>query len=340
MVTQKPTVSQFFTFGPMFFTSFHVLCSVCPVVFQRYHYKQIYRVYMNLWPLKVADQQGLKEIKYLFIKGSCSVIFYALMASIISIAYLPLRGLDFDRSIWPAIAALKLLKDGPQSLIYAVIFMNYGLVFAKAYYLAIYGMHLMHMCTLYAIQNILLRRRIDCINNDNEDISPLVLIDDRKYQERVKRELKECIKLDIKLKRFSTSLIDYFKWVMIMHVGNAIIILSMLYYVNLFMNGGYDPLSTRCYVLGANLMAVCYAHYSEIYFEQTDLNRNALLKTPWYTFNNSNRKLMLIYLSNLSRPQYISAGGLLDVNYSLLIVVMHKCFNILTILKTMSPEGI
>lgn len=60
---------------------------------------------------------------------------------------------------------------------------------------------------------------------------------------------------------------------------------------------------------------------SDVYYLQVDLVQTAVFETPWYTFNTSNRKLVIIFLSNLTKQQYLTAGGVFDVNYALLISV-------------------
>lgn len=59
---------------------------------------------MDLWPLKSADAQGLLEIRELFGKCLFAVLFYSVIVCAGGTGYLPLTGLDYDRSVFPAIA--------------------------------------------------------------------------------------------------------------------------------------------------------------------------------------------------------------------------------------------
>nr|QXE93266.1 odorant receptor 40 [Eucryptorrhynchus brandti] len=312
MLTEKPALLHVLAFTPMFFQSTHVLACTVPLIVQRYDYKKIYADYQKMWPLSGVDQKGLEEMRSIFLKCLCTYVGYYFLCFLCIVSFIPVNGVDYERNLWPSLAGFFLIN---------------------------YEMHIMHMCILYNVQCIMLRRRLETIDQRHQQSPVLLLVDDDSYQEHVRRVLKECVKQDIKLKMFGNSLIRHFQWVMLFHAGNGILLLSVLYYMNIFLRGIFSPMGLLIFLFGANSMAFLYAVSSEIFREQVNLIRDAVFETKWYTFNVSNRKTILLLLTNLTRPRFLTAGGVFDVNYALFISIMHKCFNVMTVLNRMMPEG-
>nr|WJJ63329.1 odorant receptor 29 [Pachyrhinus yasumatsui] len=173
---------------------------------------------------------------------------------------------------------------------------------------------------------------------DNRNLSELKLVDDKNFQSYVACQLRACIKLDVKLRRFADLIIAYIKWIILIHIATGILLFTLLYYIFLGNNTVPGPLGFKFFLLNANLVAYLYAYYSEIFYEQIGNTLAALFETPWHTFNKSNRVLVHIFSINLTKPRFLTAGGVFNVNYSLLISVMHKVFNFLTILLQMTEN--
>lgn len=130
------------------------------------------------------------------------------------------------------VAALKLIEDCPKAVIYIIATLNYLVMPGKGAILLLYGLHIMHLSSLYCISSILLRSRLKGIAGNRSPAADLML----NNQERVTQELKGCIKQDVQLKTFCTAIIDHLKWILMINVTFAVIIMSLLYYTNLFVS--------------------------------------------------------------------------------------------------------
>ncbi|XP_066249554.1 uncharacterized protein [Euwallacea similis] len=337
-ITEEREIQHILSYGPMFFTSIQVLVGALPLMIQRNTYQGICEEYWRICNVKKAERSALREMQKLFNTCLSLLTVFFILIIVAIFGYIPYNGLNYDENIFPVIKALKLLEGFPRWLPIALIILNYALILPKAYYLAINALHLMHMCVMYAVSNMVLRGMLDSIQHTKRGLTELRLVDHEEYQHMVQLKLRDCVKLDVKIRRFADSQIKYFKWVMMLVVPNAIVLLSLLAYINVFMAGGDSPIGSLCYTLDGNYMALLYGIYSELYLAQVGLNRLILENTPWHTFSLSNRRTMLIFLSNLHKPKYINAGGLVDFNYQVVIIVMRKVFNLLTVFSTLALE--
>uniref|UniRef100_A0AAR5PLI2 Odorant receptor n=2 Tax=Dendroctonus ponderosae TaxID=77166 RepID=A0AAR5PLI2_DENPD len=336
LLTTKPSIGKILLLAPMFFTSFMVITTIIALLFQRSSHGRIYSQYeaLSMEQLRRANKPILAEVRQLFDAGIYQFAAFLAAVALGSIGYLPLNEFDYEHNVWPAIQALKLIEDGPKAVIYTIATLNYLVMPGKGCILLLYGLHIMHLCSLYCVSSILLRGKLKGIAVNRPAAADLMLSD----QAWVTQELKSCIKQDVRLKTFCSAIIDHFKWILLFHVALAVIILSLLYYINLFLNGGYSPLGSRCFVAIANILSFTYSYNSENFREQVENIRQEICNLPWYSFNKCNQKLVHVFLSNMLQPRYLSVGGLFDANHEFLVLVMHKVFNVLTILSNLDPD--
>ncbi|XP_066156398.1 uncharacterized protein [Euwallacea fornicatus] len=338
LIIEGREIQHILTYGPMFFISTQVLIIALPLIIQRNTYLDIYKKYWRIYNFEPAEHSTLQEMRELFYTYVRLMILCCFVFTIAFFGFLPYNGLNYDDNIFPVIKALKLLEGFPKWLPIAIILLNYILLMFKAYYLLVNVFHLMHMSGMYVVSNILLRGILRSIAHTKRGLTELKLVEHEEYQHMVGLKLINCVKLDMEIRRFANSQIDYYKWTMLLILPNSILLLSVFAYINMFMAGGDTPIGSVCVSIDANFMALTYGVCSELYLAQVGLNRLTLENTPWYTFSLSNRRTMLILLSNLQKAKHISAGGLVHFNYEVLISVMRKVFNVLTILSSWAKE--
>nr|WJJ63331.1 odorant receptor 31 [Pachyrhinus yasumatsui] len=274
-LTQKPTLDQILRFAPMFFASVHVLSCCLLFVVHKYDYTMIYNAYFDVWPLKPTDKESVLEIRNVFHKALITTFIFLVIAVSGVIGLMPYH-VNIEQTIWPVLAVLTLIPDVSPTIQFSVALLNSLYTIFKAYFLLIYNLHYMQLCILYQVQSILLKRRLNSIKCNILKVPQFELVEHKGYQIWVSCQLKTCIKVDIKLKRFAEMAIVHFKWATFIHTSNGTLLITMLLYAIVGQDTLPCPVAFKVFLLGCNLTAFMYTHFSEVFYEQVGNSLTAL----------------------------------------------------------------
>nr|QBB72982.1 odorant receptor [Protaetia brevitarsis] len=133
---------------------------------------------------------------------------------------------------------------------------------------------------------------------------------------------------------FARMGIIYF-WMLLLHYFITLVTgCSLLYVILLGAADNADLFATIFYLIG---LFIQFAYYSfpveEIVFELTDISR-AIYMSNWYEQNVKIKKILLFMMMKSQRQNYLSAGGIIDINVDAFGSVCRKAFSFYALLKT------
>ncbi|XP_076273506.1 uncharacterized protein LOC143204677 [Rhynchophorus ferrugineus] len=338
LLTEKPDLLNVFQLAPMCLTSLYVLISGIPLMMMKDDYqKLICQARQNITAkIPMATPKTIETFREIYYKQIALYILFFLFCMTSVVSFLPTEGIDVENTIWPSIALLRLFPNDSGILISVIVAITYGSLGSKGFCLIFYGIHFMHLCTLYQIQSILLQKQLEMVNSTKWNCSDLVLNDNEKYQEWVRIKIRRCIMEHITFLRFGKFLKAHFKYPLLLQIFNGVLLLTILFYITYYLRGGVSPIGFSNFMVATFAMIFVFAYHSELYSQQDQHILSTVFEVPWYTFGRSNRKMFLILAMNVCpRENYLSGGGIFSVNFNLFIWMLHKVVNLLTIMTGM-----
>nr|CAI5826333.1 unnamed protein product [Callosobruchus analis] len=155
------------------------------------------------------------------------------------------------------------------------------------------------------------------LSNIPEDLS---VIDDVSYQERIGKNLKQIIEDLLIIQEVASTFFDMQSLIMfIAMVSGGVVVLDLLYLIII----GNAPLSRVKLVGGvilAEYMVVTFCHLGQEYSDASVEFYDKLCELPWYYWSITNRKTLLMILTN-TKERKISCFGLKELNYPFLLYV-------------------
>ncbi|CAH1955194.1 unnamed protein product [Acanthoscelides obtectus] len=144
-------------------------------------------------------------------------------------------------------------------------------------------------------------------------------IEDEIYQERIFRAMKFVAVHYRTILRLNRNILDVWKYcvLQVLLIGGISIFLYML-----IMIGDVSPNIAKWKVI-AGCTAVLYntillSHFGQSFSDESERFFSSLSNVPWYTWDTKNKRMLLILLPNLIKPEVIGFGGIVDLNYQLI----------------------
>nr|XP_023030180.1 uncharacterized protein LOC111518071 [Leptinotarsa decemlineata] len=161
-------------------------------------------------------------------------------------------------------------------------------------------------------------------------------MNDIRYQDRVADLLMRCVKIHVEIMKLKRILMKRATYLVISFTffGLTIVVFS-----GYFIMTGMSPRSNfRIYTL---LMTGCFILWAFCEYCQRMTNESEKVflndyRCPWEQFNNSNRRILLMLLSNTINPVTISCYNVLDANYPLAVKMWRMAYASYTLFTNMS----
>ncbi|XP_060531711.1 uncharacterized protein LOC132705246 [Cylas formicarius] len=330
----KPNFQTAINFAPMFFTSYHTTLCLTPILLQRNAF-QTARKYANekFWKISTASSEALREISVDIIIAKVAWVTNFILNSCSPFFYIPYNGVDFDNTLHPMIAILPQLRL-PLTVNYMIVFFNHILVFWKVYYIVLYMLNLTYLVVQYKLQVTILKWKIV---NITEGLGKNVELGSMRDDANCQREIHERLKVYVQhywyLKVYGQMVTESLKISLLFHVFSGIALMTSLLYLSLLRDESADTAAFILELVSALYIAFFYVFWAEAFCDQTNVLYDAISLSHWNCFDRSNSVTILILYDNLKRKLFLTGGGIFIMSFRLLVWIVEKVVNLLSVLK-------
>ncbi|CAG9853772.1 unnamed protein product [Phyllotreta striolata] len=179
----------------------------------------------------------------------------------------------------------------------------------------------------YKLKNVEKYIEKEATNNSDKTTS------DGLPHKKIYDQIIQCVKVYDAVWKYAQELESTYSFGIFIQFFVASMVLSICMYNISKIKSIIEILYTASFLLPTILVIYYYCDQGSLIIDESTTIGDAIMKSPWYTYDEKTKHLLITFMERTKRPIKFTVGKLVDVSLETFVLIINRSYSLLAVLK-------